>query len=634
MTENSIIANLMDDIYYFNTGNHSSAYNFMGSQRAKENGENGYRFSVWAPNASQVFIQGDFSDWALLAMDRMEGGVWTRFQKGDLKGQHYKYAIDNGRGHIEYKMDPFAFRQEIAPKDASIVWDIPDYKWKDARWQRRQKQINPLEKPMLIYEVHASSWRKHPDGSNYTFEELADSLIPYVKEMGYTHIEFMPLMDHPLEASWGYQITGYYAVCGRYGTLDEFIAFVDRAHQEGIGVFVDWVPGHYSRNANALAYFDGTPCFEYQDSNKANNVSWGTLNFDLGKAQVQSFLISNALFWLKVCHIDGIRVDAVSNMLYLDFDEGPWTPNEYGGHEKLEGIEFLRKLNSKVHEECPQALMMAEESTDWKGITDPVDQGGLGFDYKWNMGWMNDCLKFFEMDPLYRPANLRLITFVFMYQYNERFILPFSHDEVVHGKDSMLGKLPNISRYNQFADLRLLHGYMMAQPGKLLHFMGNELGQFLEWRFYEELNWEDLQREYNSEYHHYMKTLNHLSQTYPALYQLDHEPEGLTVLDADNLEEGVLSFIRHGKQYRDFLIIICNFVPVQRDKFRVGVPNRGTYEVLLNSEMKEFGGNWTDNLPDMKAENFPQNGQDFSIELTIPSQSVLYIRPKRIFYKK
>lgn len=618
------------DIYYFNQGTHRQAYKFLGSQRMEEDGKVSYRFTVWAPNAKKVFIQGDFTNWAISPMQKIPGGMWAIIIEGDLKGQHYKYGIDNGKGHIEYKMDPFAFRHEIAPKDASIVWDLPNYKWKDRSWFASQRNKNLTESPLQIYEVHFSSWRKHPDGTDYTFKELAETLIPYVKEMGYTHIEFMPLMDHPLDASWGYQITGYYAVCGRYGTVDEFQEFVDLAHQAKIGVLMDWVPGHYSRNANGLAYFDGTPTYEYQDLNKANNVGWGTLNFDLGKTQVQSFLISNALFWLKEFHLDGIRVDAVSNMLYLDFDEGPWTPNEQGTNIKLEGVDFLQKLNTAVHEECPKALMMAEESTDWSGITRGVEEGGLGFDYKWNMGWMNDSLKFFEMDPLYRPKNLRLITFAFVYQFNERYILPYSHDEVVHGKNSMLGKLQG-DRYNQFATLRVIHGYMMAQPGKLLHFMGNEIGQFLEWRYYSELEWKDLDREYNSEYQHYMKTLNHLGIKQKALHQLDHSPAGITILDADNLDEGVLTFIRHGKNERDFLIIVCNFVPVQRENVRIGVPYKGQYEILLNSELKEFGGTWSKNQKDMRTEEVEYNNQPFSIQTIVPAASVLYIRPKRVY---
>ncbi|MDO4432584.1 MAG: 1,4-alpha-glucan branching protein GlgB [Aerococcaceae bacterium] len=621
---------LQENMYYFNEGNHRRAYDFLGAKFVQENGVWGCRFSVWAPNAAQVYVQGDFSEWHNLALEKFDGGLWSQFVENVQEGQCYKYGIDHGNGHIQYKIDPFGFAFEVAPKDASLVKKMPDYEWNDRQWLRSRARKNLYEMPIQIYEVHASSWKHHEDGRPYNFYDLAAELVPYVKEMGYTHIELMPIMDHPLEASWGYQITGYYAVCGRYGDMESFKYFVDTAHQAGIGVIMDWVPGHFCRNENALAYFDGTPTFEYQDLNRANNVGWGTLNFDLGKTQVQSFLISNALFWLKEFHLDGLRVDAVSNMLYLDFDQGPWTPNEDGTNENRQGVAFLRKLNQSVKEELPDVLMIAEESTSREGITHAVEEGGLGFDYKWNMGWMNDTLKFFEMDPLYRPANLRLITFVFVYQFKERYILPYSHDEVVHGKNSLLGKIKG-DRYNQFATLRLIHGYMLAQPGKTLHFMGNEIGQFLEWRYYSGLEWIDLTREFNAEYQHYMKTLNHLGQTNKALYQLDHSPEGIDILDADNLDEGVLTFIRKGKMARDFLIVACNFVPVQRERVRIGVPYKGQYEVLLNSEMSEFGGAWTENLAPMQAEAIPFNNQPYSIECIVPALSVLYIQPKRIY---
>lgn len=624
---------LQENIYYFNEGNHYSAYQFLGSKYSCEQGVEGFRFSVWAPNAYAVYLQGDFNCWTNQVMERLEGGVWSLFVNEACEGQCYKYGIDHGNGHIEYKMDPFGFRFEIAPKDATIVHEMGEYEWHDQTWLRSRAKKNLYEMPIQIYEVHATSWKQHMDGVPYSFDELADELIPYVKEMGYTHIEFMPIMDHPLDASWGYQITGYYAICGRYGDFNGFKRFVDRAHQAGIGVLMDWVPGHFCRNSYALSYFDGTPTFEYQDPNRANNVGWGTLNFDLGKNQVQSFLISNAMFWLKEFHLDGLRVDAVSNMLYLDFDQGPWTPNEDGTNENRQGVAFLRKLNTTIKRQLPDVLMIAEESTSREGITHSIEEGGLGFDYKWNMGWMNDTLKFFEMDPLYRPASLRLITFVFVYQFKERYILPYSHDEVVHGKNSMLGKIGG-DRYNQFATLRTIHGYMMAQPGKKLHFMGNEIGQFLEWRFYSGLEWCDLNNEFNKEYQHYMKTVNHIGQTYKALHQLDHSPEGFEGLDADNLEEGVLTFLRKGKAPRDFLIIACNFVPVERQQTRIGVPFKGQYEVLLNSEMAEFGGSWQENLPVMKTEDIPFNGQPYSIECVIPALSVLYIKPKRIYGAK
>ncbi|WP_314760372.1 1,4-alpha-glucan branching protein GlgB [uncultured Abiotrophia sp.] len=633
MTFAALQEQLSEHIYHFNHGNHEAAYQFLGCHKVDQDGVTGYRFAIWAPHAANVYILGDFNHWQNEPLSHIEAGVWAGIIEGAERSQCYKVGIDHGNGHIEYKIDPFGFNFEIAPKDATVVWGLEDFEWSDQVWMNQQWRKNSVHSPLNIYEVHASSWRRHPDGRTYTFAELADSLIPYVKEMGYTHIEMMPLMDHPLDASWGYQITGYYAVCGRYGTLEEFKDFVNQAHQAGIGVIMDWVPGHFCRNANALAYYDGTPTFEYQDVNRANNVGWGTLNFDLGKNQVQSFLISNAMFWLKECHLDGLRVDAVSNMLYLDFDQGPWTPNEDGSNHNRQGVAFLQKLNTTIKDHLPHVLMIAEESTDWKGITHAVSEGGLGFDYKWNMGWMNDTLRFFETDPYYRPQNFRLITFVFMYQYNERYVLPFSHDEVVHGKKSLLDKIPG-NRETQFETLRLLHGYMMAQPGKKLHFMGNELGQYLEWRYYSELEWKDLSFEFNREYQHYMKTLNQIGRDYKALHYYDTEPAGLTVLDADNVEQAVLTMMRQGKAKRDFLIIALNFIPVERQEYRIGVPYKGEYEVLLNSQMQEFGGRWTENLPVMKTEEVPHDGQPYSIVTTVPSLGVLYIKPKRIYGAK
>ena len=633
MTFAALQEQLSEHIYHFNHGNHEAAYQFLGCHKVDQDGVSGYRFAIWAPHAANVYILGDFNHWQNEPLSHIEAGVWAGIIEGAERSQCYKVGIDHGNGHIEYKIDPFGFNFEIAPKDATVVWGLEDFEWSDQVWMNQQWRKNSVHSPLNIYEVHASSWRRHPDGRTYTFAELADSLIPYVKEMGYTHIEMMPLMDHPLDASWGYQITGYYAVCGRYGTLEEFKDFVNQAHQAGIGVIMDWVPGHFCRNANALAYYDGTPTFEYQDVNRANNVGWGTLNFDLGKNQVQSFLISNAMFWLKECHLDGLRVDAVSNMLYLDFDQGPWTPNEDGSNHNRQGVAFLQKLNTTIKDHLPHVLMIAEESTDWKGITHAVSEGGLGFDYKWNMGWMNDTLRFFETDPYYRPQNFRLITFVFMYQYNERYVLPFSHDEVVHGKKSLLDKIPG-NRETQFETLRLLHGYMMAQPGKKLHFMGNELGQYLEWRYYSELEWKDLSFEFNREYQHYMKTLNQIGKDYKALHYYDTEPAGLTVLDADNVEQAVLTMMRQGKAKRDFLIIALNFIPVERQEYRIGVPYKGEYEVLLNSQMQEFGGRWTENLPVMKTEEVPHDGQPYSIVTTVPSLGVLYIKPKRVYGAK
>lgn len=629
--DTTLMDNMTDHVYFFNTGVHRDAYKFLGSKKTVVNDQTGYLFSVWAPNAYNVFLTGDFNHWNRTQMERLEGGVWSVFVANATAGQCYKYGIDHGNGYIEYKMDPFGYRFEVAPKDATIIEDLPDFNWTDGQWMSRRERVNKFEQPLNIYEVHATSWKQHPDGRYYTLTELADSLIPYVKEMGYTHIELMPIMDHPLEASWGYQITGYFGIAGRIGRFSELKYFVNLAHENGIGVFLDWVPGHFCRNAYALAYFDGTPTFEYQDVNRATNVGWGTLNFDLGKTQVHSFLISNVMFWLKEFHIDGIRVDAVSNMIFLDFDQGPWTPNIYGGNENLEGIGFLRKLNKTVHEECPGVYMMAEESSNREHITGSLEKpDSLGFDYKWNMGWMNDTLRFFELPPYERPKNLQLITFVFMYQYKERYILPYSHDEVVHGKHSLLGKIPG-TRYEQFSTLRLMQGYMAAQPGKVLNFMGNELGQYLEWRYYSELEWIDLTREYNSEYQQFVKDLNHFVVEHKAMHQLDHEEAGLRVLEADTYDDGYLTLIRQGKQPRDFVIVACNFENKWQHNTPIGVPYKGQYQVALDSDEAKYGGQRTEEHPIYKTKEGPQNGEPFMIELDLPPLSVIYLQPKRVY---
>lgn len=622
---------LEKELYLFNNGTHFESYRIMGSKPSLEDGCEGWRFTVWAPNAKRVSLVGDFSDWSPVPMEKIgETGGWSVFSKDAAEGQCYKYLIEDQNGNTAYKIDPYAFAFEVPPKDASIIQHLPEKKWRDGRWFANKKRKVIYKKPINVYEVHFSSWKKHADGSSYSFQELSETLIPYVKEMGYTHIELMPIMEHPLEASWGYQTTGYYAVAARYGNVLEFRDFVEAAHQQGIGVIVDWVPGHFCRNDYALAYYDGTPTYEYQDTNRAVNHRWGTLNFDLGKNQVHSFLISNAVFWLEEFHIDGIRVDAVSNMLYLDYDEGPWTPNEDGSNDNKQGVSFLKKLNTVIFNRDPDTLMVAEESTAWKNITKPIEQGGLGFNYKWNMGWMNDSLKFFSMDPLFRKDHFNLITFSFMYTFNENYILPLSHDEVVHGKDSLLGKVPG-DRYNQFATLRNMQAYMIAHPGKKLNFMGNEIGQFLEWRFYEELEWSALNYEFNSEYQFFIKELNQLYLQQKALHELDHSWEGTEIIDADNHLETVLSFIRKSEKERDFLIIVCNFTPVERRNFRVGVPYEGIYEELFNTEMQEYGGTWTKHQEEMRTIAEPFKKLPHSIQLTVPAMGAVYLRPKRIY---
>ncbi|MGX7405895.1 1,4-alpha-glucan branching enzyme [Aerococcus urinaehominis] len=626
------MASLEHNMYFFNLGNHFQAYEFLGARQTTLDGVTGYRFTVWAPNAKRVYVKGYFNDWQETRMEKVgRTGAWTVFIENAKEWDLYKYVIEARTGEKKEKQDPFAFAYEIAPANASIIQNLPDYQWQDQAWYEKRQKSNVYKEPLNIYEVHQSSWRRHEDGSAYTWADLADELIPYVKEMGYTHIEFMPLMEHPLEMSWGYQIGGYYALAGRYGTnFEHLMAFVDRAHQEGIGLIVDWVPGHFVVNDDAMAYYDGTPTFEYSDPNRANNIRWGSLNFDLGKSQVQSFLISNALFWLEKFHFDGIRVDSVSNILYLDYDEGPWTPNEYGNNVNLEGLGFLRKLNKEVFLRDPSYLMMAEESTAWPGVTANLDHGGIGFNFKWNMGWMNDTLKFFSLDPLSRKYNYKLITFTFMYMFDENFVLGLSHDEVVHGKHSLLGRMPGNSRYDQFCNLRVMEGYRMTYPGKKLTFMGNEIGQFLEWRWYSQLEWEDLNREFNSEYNHFVKSINELYLTKKALHQNDLNRNGISFLEADDADRTIVAYIRQADEAEELVVCVHNFTPVQRDNYRIGVPYPGTYQVILNSEMAEFGGNWEYQQEVFEAEPIPAQRHLYSIEVTLPSMATFLLEPLEI----
>ncbi|MGF3072853.1 1,4-alpha-glucan branching protein GlgB [Facklamia sp. P12945] len=616
-------SSLNKEIEKFSTQLHDQAYHFLGAKQVQSNSK-GYQFSVWAPNAWQVYLQGDFSNWKNLWMEKLDGGVWSLYVENAQAGHCYKYGMDHGNNHIEYKIDPYAMRFETPPQDASIIEDLTPFPWNDQKWLKARKAKDKFDSPLQIYEVHQSSWRQHPDGRSYSFKELAHSLVPYVKEMGYNYIEFMPLTAFPYAPSWGYQVTGYYAVAGQYGSNEDFKYFVNYAHQEGIGVILDWVPGHFNQNANALAYFDGQACYEYADPQRAKNISWGSLNFDLGKLQVQSFLISNLNYWLSEFHLDGIRADAISNILYLDFDQGPWTPNKYGGNDNLEGYHFLRIMNQWVQDYYPEVYMIAEEATSSSGITLDIAHGGLGFDYKWNMGWMNDVLRFFQLPYNQRPAQLRLITFVFMYQFKERYLLPFSHDEVVHGKKSLLAKMPG-SRYDQFADLRLLHAYMLAQPGKKLHFMGNELGQFIEWRYYEELDWQGLKQEYNSEYQAFMRTINKIGLNRPEFYQLDHHPEGITVLDADDLERGLLSFIRWSKNKQSYSVIMINFSKNHYYDVELGVPESGDFLVYLNSQADQFAGYQQNWQKFYQAKNKSCCKQDYCCLIEVPALSVQFI---------
>lgn len=591
----------------------------------KEN--SGYSFRVWAPHAKKVFLVGEFNQWQNnLPMVKNNFGIWEIKIENAKIGEMYKFKIITNNNQILYKIDPFATRFEKRPGNAAIIEDENNFIWKDSHWRHMESHRNKNH-PLNIYEVHAGSWKKHSNGKNYKMKDLTHELISYVKKMGYTHIEFLPLMEHPLDKSWGYQTIGYYAFCESYGTSKDFQEFVNKCHQEKIGVIIDWPLGHYCANGDALAYYDGTPTFESSDRNYAFNKEWGTLNFDLTKPQVQSFLISNAFYWIEKFHIDGIRVDAVSNMIYLDYGGRQWTPNVNGNNLNLSAISFLKKLNMLVKKNYPAVLMIAEESSAEYKITGNGNNS-LNFDYKWNLGWMNDTLNYFKLDPIYRKYHLNELTFSFMYRLSEKFILPFSHDEVVHGKRSIMNKMWG-KRNQQFSQLRTLYTWMITHPGKKLLFMGSEWGQYLEWRYYSELEWNALKDPLNKKMQFFTKKLNHILLNENALWE-DDTLESLEVIDANNYDDTVLSFIRHGKQKKEFLIVILNLTPVKRSEFIIGVPYSGEYQIILNTESTKFGGDekYYKHIVKTKKKNFKQF--KYSISLDVPSFGSLIIKPMSV----
>lgn len=620
-----------DALKRFHTGENFYSQHVFGCHQEKRKEEEGFVFRVWAPNAQQVWLTGTFNDWDDSQPMYKNGkyDCWEIFTTAPVENDLYKYKVRQADGREVFKIDPFAISFEERPGNAAVIHTVAEKKWKDGLWFGRKKRSNFFNRPINIYEMHASSWKHHEDGTPYSFTELKEALIPYVKEMGYTHIEFMPLMEHPLGASWGYQLIGYFALSSYYGTPEAFQDFVEECHQNNIGVLVDWVPGHFCINDDALAKYDGTPQFEYQDPDRAANIRWGSVNFDLGKPEVQSFLISSALFWLEMYHIDGIRVDAVSNMLYLDYDEGPWQPNHEGGNRNLEGYHFLQKLNAVIKLAHPKAIMIAEESSADTQITGLIETGALGFDYKWNMGWMNDILQFYEMDPAFRKDHFNLITFSFMYMMQENYILPLSHDEVVHGKKSLMHKMWG-DRYKQFSQLRNLFTYLITHPGKKLLFMGSEWGQFLEWKYDESLEWKDLDDYLNRSMHRFTAHLNHLYKSQPALWELEDRYETISIIDADNHNESVLSFIRKSKKKSDFLIVVLNMTPVERHDFHIGVPYQGSYTEILNTEMKEFGGTWEKNNVNRTTEAIPFKEYPYRIKTIVPALGALILQPDNI----
>jgi len=627
------------DLYLFNEGTHHRIYEKLGAHIRNINGVSGVSFCVWAPNAKRVSVVGDFNQWdGRRHQMRMLGsfGVWEIFIPGLVKNDIYKYEMKTPSDEIYIKADPFAFFAEKPPKTASKVYDLYNYEWNDGEWMKKRAAESNFDKPVNIYEVHLGSWMQQPDpyGEYETgfrplsYRQLAEKLVPYAREMGYTHIELLPIMEHPYDGSWGYQVTGYYAVTARYGTPEDFKYFVDTCHQNGIGVILDWVPAHFPKDGHGLARFDGTACYEHEHPLRGEHHQWGTHIFNFSRNEVRSFLISNAVYWFDIFHVDGLRVDAVAFMLYLDYcrNEGEWLPNKYGGKENLEAIEFLKQLNCVVYKYFPNVMMIAEESTAWPMVTRPVHMGGLGFSHKWNMGWMNDFLRYMSMDSVYRKYHQDLITFSFMYAWSENFILVLSHDEVVHGKRSLLDKMPG-DYWQKFAGLRAALGYFIGHPGKKLLFMGGEFGQFIEWKYKESLDWHLLGYPMHQKMHRYVKELNNFYLKEPALYEVDFHYEGFEWIDCNDTEHSIVSFIRKGRDWRDMLIFVCNFTPAAHENYRIGAPFHTWYEEVFNSDREEYGGSNVINTGKIHSENIPYHHRPYSLVLRIPPLATIILRP-------
>ncbi len=581
------------DIYSFRKGTHYECQKFLGSHLCEVGGQAGVLFRVWAPRAKNMSVVGDFNHWmpgAHPMQNLSKTGVWQCFVPGLQEYDIYKYCVTTPADEMIFKADPYAFHTETRPANCSKVYDLDGYKWRDDKWERQKQKANPVFGPMNIYEMHAGSWRTHPDGNPFSYRDLAKELIPYIKEMGYTHIELMPLTEYPFDGSWGYQVTGYFAPTSRYGTPQDFMFFIDECHRAGIGVIMDWVPAHFPKDEFGLYKFDGTNCYEDQNPLRAEHREWGTMVFDFGRPEVQCFLISSALFWLGTYHIDGLRFDAVASMLYLNYNrrDGEWEQNTKGGVENLEAIDLLRKVNTAAFKRYPGSIMVAEESTAWPLVSAPVHMGGLGFNFKWNMGWMNDMLDYMQLDPLFRGGSHKKLTFSFFYAFSENFILPISHDEVVHGKCSMIGKMPG--EYNdKFAELRVFYGYMMTHPGKKLLFMGQEFAQFQEWSEARELDWSLLEYDTHRQMQAWCRALNHLYKDTPVLWERDYSWEGFQWVVADDNTQNIIVFLRRDAA-GNALLVCCNFAPVFRDDYKFGVPVAGSYKEVLSSDGGEFGG--------------------------------------------
>jgi 1,4-alpha-glucan branching enzyme len=618
--------------YLFNSGDNFKAYDFLGCHKIVLNGKQGWRFAVWAPNAKTVSVACDSNAWTGEGkeLDLLgETGIWCGFFCDINDGDLYKYAITAADGKVYLRSDPYAFRCELRPGTAAAVCERESFRWTDKLWLNKRSKKNSINSPMNIYECHAGSWRTHDDGSFYTYDELADELIPYIVDMGYTHLELMPLTEYPFDGSWGYQVTGYFAATSRYGTPKQLKNLVNKCHEAGISVIMDWVPAHFPRDGHGLRMFDGTPCYEYADWREGEHRDWGTMVFDFAKGEVISFLMSSAYFWAEEYHIDGLRVDAVSSMLYRDYsrNDGEWIANKYGGNGNLEAVDLLRKINRTMGKEFPGFLMIAEESTAWPLVTAPPEDGGLGFNFKWNMGWMNDTLRYVSMDPYFRKDNHSLLTFLMMYAYSENFILPLSHDEVVHGKKSLIDKM--YGDYNEkFSAYKTFLTYYMTLPGKKLMFMGGEIGQFLEWRYDDRLEWNVLEIESHKKLNEYIKTLNKLYVSDKSLWELEQSWDGFKWINEADNENSVISYIRKGKKKNDMLVIAANFTPCDRQMYKLGVPIEGEYEVVIHSNSEEFGGNRRINKMVYHTKKVPFGDMDYTLTVPIDGNSAMILKRK------
>ena len=629
-TEEKIQSNTSDlPVYLFKQGNNCEAYRYFGAHLETRVGESGVVFRVWAPHAVAISVVGDFNSWkpGSHPMHKVDGdSVWELFIPGMKEYDVYKYCVTTRAGDLVYKADPYAFHAETRPSNGSKVYDLSGFAWHDAAWQTAQKKADVINGPMNIYEMHAGSWKMKEGGKPYNYSELADELIPYIKDMGYTHVELLPVMEYPFDGSWGYQVTGYFAPTSRYGTPKDFMAFVDKMHAAGIGVIMDWVPAHFPKDQFGLYNFDGEACYEDPNPKRGEHKEWGTMVFDFGRSEVQSFLISSALYWLEQYHIDGLRVDAVASMLYLDYNrkQGEWEPNKDGGKENLEAIAFLRKLNDTVLGRHPHKYMIAEESTAWPMVTKPASDGGLGFNFKWNMGWMNDMLHYMSLNPMWRPFNHDSLTFSFYYAFSEKFLLPISHDEVSHGKGSLIKQMPG--KYDeQFAGVRAFITYMYAHPGKKLVFMGTEIGQFDEWNHEEAIQWDLLEFEKHKKLRTFFKELNKFYLDCKPLYELDTVWKGFDWIHHDDYTNSVIAFKRTDKN-GDEIVSVCNFQPIRRDEYCIGVPKYGLYDEVFNSDEERFGGSGVVNGNNIKTEVMKIHGFDQGLSLTLPPLSVIYLR--------